>query len=138
MPDYVADPDSVFHALADPGRRLMLVRRVLLQSANLGTGRCGFRREQVFLNLAEWGNCVAALILLAFAEAVTCGAIQRGGRVFLVGTGAGLRIGFCTFMYQQFSIAQPTNSAPFAGDILRLWHRGGNQHVQYRYYASSP
>lgn len=63
------------------------------------TGRFGFRREQVFLNLAERGNSVAAAILLAFAEAVTCGTIQRGGRVLLVGTGAGLTIGACALMY---------------------------------------
>jgi 3-oxoacyl-[acyl-carrier-protein] synthase III len=63
------------------------------------TARFGFRREQVFLNLAERGNCVAASIPLALAEAVTCGTIQRGGRVLLVGTGAGLTIGACALTY---------------------------------------
>jgi 3-oxoacyl-[acyl-carrier-protein] synthase-3 len=63
------------------------------------TGRFGFRREQVFLNLAERGNCVAASIPLALAEAVEGGVIQRGSRVLLVGTGAGLSIGACALTY---------------------------------------
>lgn len=63
------------------------------------TSRFGFRREQVFLNLGERGNCVAASIPLALAEAVACGAIQRGSRVLLVGTGAGLTIGACALTY---------------------------------------
>ncbi len=63
------------------------------------TSRFGFRREQVFLNLGERGNCVAASIPLALAEAVDCGTIQRGSRVLLVGTGAGLTIGACALTY---------------------------------------
>lgn len=63
------------------------------------TARFGFRREQVFLNLAERGNCVAASIPLALAEAVACDTIKRGNRVLLVGTGAGLTIGACALTY---------------------------------------
>src|SRR5690606_21640717 len=55
--------------------------------------RFGFRSEQVFSNLAERGNCVAASIPLAFAEAVHAGRIVRGDRVVLLGTGAGLTLG---------------------------------------------
>jgi 3-oxoacyl-[acyl-carrier-protein] synthase-3 len=55
--------------------------------------RLGFRAEQVFSNLRERGNCVAASIPLALAEAVHGGRIRRGDRVVLLGTGAGLTVG---------------------------------------------
>ncbi len=55
--------------------------------------RFGFRSEQVFTNLSERGNCVAASIPLALAEAVYSGRIQRNDRVVLLGTGAGLTAG---------------------------------------------
>jgi 3-oxoacyl-[acyl-carrier-protein] synthase III len=55
--------------------------------------RLGFRSEQIFSNLHERGNCVAASIPLAFAEAVHGGRIQRNDRVLLIGTGAGLTVG---------------------------------------------
>ncbi|MBF6589344.1 MAG: beta-ketoacyl-ACP synthase 3 [Ktedonobacterales bacterium] len=57
------------------------------------TARLGFRPEQVFSNLALRGNCIAASIPLAFAEAAHGGHIRRGNRVVLVGTGAGLTLG---------------------------------------------
>src|SRR5947209_19991210 len=55
--------------------------------------RLGFTHEQVFLNLAERGKCVSASIPLALAEAVERRRIQRGDRVLLIGTGAGLTLG---------------------------------------------
>lgn len=55
--------------------------------------RLGFQREQVVDDLAWRGNCVSASIPLALAEAVAQGRIQRGMRVLLVGTGAGLTLG---------------------------------------------
>lgn len=57
------------------------------------SARLGFRSEQVFVNLAERGNCIAASLPLALAEAVGVGRIRRGDRVLLVGTGAGLTLG---------------------------------------------
>jgi 3-oxoacyl-[acyl-carrier-protein] synthase III len=59
----------------------------------LFTKRLGFRDEQVINNLAQRGNCVSASIPLALAEAVHSGRVQRGNRVLLVGTGAGLTLG---------------------------------------------
>ena len=47
----------------------------------------------LFFNLAERGNCVSASIPLALAEAVERRRIQRGDRVMLIGTGAGLTLG---------------------------------------------
>lgn len=60
---------------------------------SLVSERLGFRPEQVVVNLASRGNCVAASIPLALAEAVAAGRISRGQRVLLLGTGAGLAIG---------------------------------------------
>lgn len=57
------------------------------------TRRLGFKHEQVINNLALRGNCVAASIPLTLAEAVHSGRVQRGDRVVLVGTGAGLTLG---------------------------------------------
>jgi 3-oxoacyl-[acyl-carrier-protein] synthase III len=57
------------------------------------TRRLGFSREQMIINLPLRGNCVSASIPLALAEAVHSGRIQRGDRVILAGTGAGLTLG---------------------------------------------
>lgn len=57
------------------------------------SARLGFRQDQVFTNLAGRGNCVAASMPLALAEAVHAGRIQRNDRVVLLGTGAGLTVG---------------------------------------------
>lgn len=61
--------------------------------------RQGFRHEQLFLNLAERGNCIAASIPLALAEAVEAGRIRRGDRVLLAGTGAGLTLGALALVF---------------------------------------
>jgi 3-oxoacyl-[acyl-carrier-protein] synthase-3 len=66
---------------------------------DLLTDRLGFRREQLFTNLSERGNCIAASIPLALAEAVAAGRIRRGDRVVLLGTGAGLTIGAAALTY---------------------------------------
>ncbi|NTV65764.1 MAG: ketoacyl-ACP synthase III, partial [Oscillochloris sp.] len=55
--------------------------------------RLGFRPEQVVSNLAERGNCVAASIPLALCESIEARRIQRGQRVMLLGTGAGMTLG---------------------------------------------
>lgn len=57
------------------------------------SARYGFAPAQVVANLAARGNCVAASIPLALAEAVAAGRVARGDRVLLVGTGAGLTVG---------------------------------------------
>lgn len=61
--------------------------------------RLGFAREQVIVNLPTRGNCVAASIPLALAEAVQEGRIRRGQRVLLAGTGAGLSMGAMALTY---------------------------------------
>jgi 3-oxoacyl-[acyl-carrier-protein] synthase-3 len=53
----------------------------------------GLERGRVFTNLAHRGNCAAASIPLALAESRNAGLLQRGKRVLLMGTGAGLTLG---------------------------------------------
>lgn len=55
--------------------------------------RLGFHPERVFSNLAVRGNCVAVSIPLALAEAFQQGRLQRGMRVVMLGSGAGLTLG---------------------------------------------
>ena len=57
------------------------------------TSRLGFADRQVVWNLEQRGNCIAASIPLTFAEAVHNQRVQRGDRLLLIGTGAGLTIG---------------------------------------------
>lgn len=57
------------------------------------SARCGFRNERIISNLAVRGNCIAASIPLALVEAVQGGQIQRGDRLLLLGSGAGLTFG---------------------------------------------
>ena len=68
-------------------------------AVDLLTSRLGFRSDQVVDNLSERGNCVAASIPLALAEAAHAGRIRRGDRVVLVGTGAGLTLGALALTY---------------------------------------
>ncbi len=57
-------------------------------------------REDQFINhLATHGNCIAASIPMALYDAIQQGRIQRGHRVCLLGTGAGLSIGGLVFVY---------------------------------------
>jgi 3-oxoacyl-[acyl-carrier-protein] synthase-3 len=49
--------------------------------------------EKVIRNFESRGNCVAASIPLAFIEALESGRIQKGQKVLLSGTAAGISIG---------------------------------------------
>ncbi len=53
----------------------------------------GINREQIVMNLATRGNCIAASIPLALSEAVQSGRVNRGDNVLLVGSGAGFTLG---------------------------------------------
>jgi 3-oxoacyl-[acyl-carrier-protein] synthase-3 len=61
--------------------------------------RHGLRHEQIVMNLATRGNCIAASIPLALSEAVDSGRIKRGHNVILVGSGAGLTLGAMALTY---------------------------------------
>jgi len=66
---------------------------------DLLTERLGFTPAQVVSNIARRGNCVAASLPLALAEAVAAGRIRRGDRVLLGGSGAGLTLGAVGLTY---------------------------------------
>jgi 3-oxoacyl-[acyl-carrier-protein] synthase-3 len=54
--------------------------------------RMGFPAERVVNVIARYGNCVAASIPMALAQADEEGRLRRGDRVLLLGTGAGLSV----------------------------------------------
>lgn len=55
--------------------------------------------EQFVSNLETHGNCIAASIPMALHDAIAAGRLQRGNRVCLLGTGAGLSIGGAVLIY---------------------------------------
>jgi 3-oxoacyl-[acyl-carrier-protein] synthase III len=63
------------------------------------SSRLGFRPEQVIFNLPTRGNCIAASIPLALTEAFEAGRINRGDRVLLAGTAAGLTLGAVALIF---------------------------------------
>lgn len=63
------------------------------------TERLGFCPAQVLTNLEKRGNCGAASVPLLLSEAVHSGRIQRGSRVILAGTGAGISMGMIALTF---------------------------------------
>jgi len=63
------------------------------------TLRMGFAPEKVINIFAEYGNQVAASLPTALDLAIADGRIQRGQRLLLLGTGAGLSIGGAVVVY---------------------------------------
>jgi 3-oxoacyl-[acyl-carrier-protein] synthase III len=59
----------------------------------LGWSYLGFTESQLVVNLEHRGNCIAASIPLALAEAVVAGRIVRGDKLLLFGLAAGLSLG---------------------------------------------
>ena len=55
--------------------------------------RFGWPKQKIMSTLETLGNCVSASIPSTLYQAVTDGNIQRGQKILLVGTGAGLSIG---------------------------------------------
>jgi 3-oxoacyl-[acyl-carrier-protein] synthase-3 len=55
--------------------------------------------ERIVTTLEQYGNCIAASIPLTLYEAITSGRLQRGQKVLMVGTGAGLSIGGMILVY---------------------------------------
>lgn len=53
----------------------------------------GLKDEQFYINLETHGNCIAASIPMAFHDALQEGRVQRGDKVALIGTAAGLSLG---------------------------------------------
>jgi 3-oxoacyl-[acyl-carrier-protein] synthase-3 len=61
--------------------------------------RLGFAPERLHRSIAELGNCVAASIPSTLFRAVERGAIARGDRVLLLGSGAGVSFGAAVLTY---------------------------------------
>lgn len=59
----------------------------------------GWPPEKLIKTLDRYGNCVAASLPLTLYEGVMQGKIQRGDKILLVGTGAGLSIGGMILTY---------------------------------------
>jgi 3-oxoacyl-[acyl-carrier-protein] synthase-3 len=55
--------------------------------------RFGWPQSKIMSTLETLGNCVAASIPATLYQGAIDGNIQRGNKVLLVGTGAGLSIG---------------------------------------------
>jgi len=54
--------------------------------------RIGFANDQIVNIVAKYGNCIAASVPMALASLAASGRLQRGDRVLLLGTGAGLSV----------------------------------------------
>lgn len=61
--------------------------------------RLGFPADNIVEGLRDRGNCVAASVPLTLAEAVARGRINRGDRVMLLGSGAGVTLGGIALVY---------------------------------------
>lgn len=59
----------------------------------------GFEKERVANHLADHGNCIAASIPMAFHDYIKSGKIQRGDKILLFGTSAGLSLGALSITY---------------------------------------
>jgi len=68
-------------------------------AVDLLSKQIGFPAKHIFTNLATRGNCIAASIPLAMAEAANAGVLHHGQRLLLIGTGAGLTIGGIAMIY---------------------------------------
>ena len=55
--------------------------------------RFGWKEDKIIKTIETLGNCVAASIPATLYQGVIDGKIQRGNKILLVGTGAGLSIG---------------------------------------------
>lgn len=88
---------AVVHTLlADHGLRPEDVDWVVPHQAS-GPGlellpRMGFRPERVVNIVGEYGNCIAASVPMALAHLAASGRLERGQRILLLGTGAGLSV----------------------------------------------
>ncbi len=56
-------------------------------------------RERIVNIVAKYGNCIAASLPMALAQAHESGRLKRGHKVMLVGTGAGLSVGVAILVW---------------------------------------
>ena len=58
-----------------------------------------FPKEKMIVSLEEYGNCISASLPLSFMKGIQSGKIQRGDKLLLIGTGAGLSLGAIILIY---------------------------------------
>ena len=78
---------------------LVVPHQASLLSMRLMARHFGFGEENLVSILERYGNCVAASIPGALYEAVRTGRLERGDKLLLLGTGAGLSIGGMILTY---------------------------------------
>jgi 3-oxoacyl-[acyl-carrier-protein] synthase-3 len=86
----------VYGLLADHGLRVEDVDWVVPHQAS-GPGlellpRMGFRPERVVNIVGQYGNCIAASVPMALAHLAASGRLERGQKLLLLGSGAGLSV----------------------------------------------
>ncbi len=59
----------------------------------------GWPADKTLVTLPRWGNCIAASLPLTLVEGIESGRIQRGHRLILAGTGAGVSLGGLVLRY---------------------------------------
>ncbi|MGI9333963.1 MAG: 3-oxoacyl-ACP synthase III family protein [Gammaproteobacteria bacterium] len=86
-----------------PGHDLRALDHVVPHQASPATfsllERVGFAPQRVHESLSVLGNCVAASIPATLYRAVRAGAVKRGDRVLLLGSGAGVSFGAAVLTY---------------------------------------
>jgi len=78
---------------------LVIPHQASRHAVELLTKQIGFPTERIFTNLATRGNCIAASVPLAMAEAADAGVLRQGQRILIIGTGAGLTLGCIAMIY---------------------------------------
>lgn len=78
---------------SQPEYKLVIPHQTNKHGIDAFTKHLGFTEEQVFSNLKDHGNCVAAGLPMALADAVEGGRVKRGDPILLCGTAAGLTLG---------------------------------------------
>lgn len=91
-------PDATRKVLEQAGLSVADVDMVIAHQANArilqaAADRLGLPKEKMYANIDRYGNTSAASIPIALCEAAEAGLLQPGGRVVLVGFGAGLTWG---------------------------------------------
>lgn len=77
----------------------VIPHQVNAHGVSLYAKKGGFTEQQVFSNLAKLGNMVSASLPVGLYDAVAEGKVERGSKVCLLGTAAGITIGGLSFIY---------------------------------------
>ena len=78
---------------------MVVPHQASLLSLKLMQKKLGIPEGKMFINIEKLGNTVAASIPLALMEAIEKGLVERGDKVLLLGTSAGLTLGAMIIEY---------------------------------------